>query len=125
MPKWLATLLTSIFLMLLALVHWVEEAGGEGGDFLGMRTFTPLAMMAATSFCQTSTESQEILPGPAMAADVVEMDVVWVWFDAQVAVGRFESDQVDSGVPQSMSSSERGQEQDMGARCGSRVKVVK
>lgn len=40
-----------------------------------MLTLTPLAMMAATSLCQTSTESQESLPGPAMVGDVVGMDV--------------------------------------------------
>jgi hypothetical protein len=48
------------------------EMSGEGWD---IRTFTPLAMMAATSFCQTSTESQETLPGPAMVGDVVGVDV--------------------------------------------------
>jgi hypothetical protein len=45
---------------------------GKGWD---IRTFTPLAMMAATSFCQTSTESQETFPRPAMVGDVVGMDV--------------------------------------------------
>lgn len=37
-------------------------------------TFTPEAMIAATSFCQTSTESQESLPDPAMVR-CVEMCV--------------------------------------------------
>lgn len=35
-------------------------------------TFTPEAMIAATSFCQTSTVSQESLPGPAMVVIVCE-----------------------------------------------------
>jgi hypothetical protein len=56
------------------------------------RTFTPEAMMAARSFCQGSTESQESLPGPAMVGmgetvvsgcgwdcgNVVGV-VTWVW----------------------------------------------
>jgi hypothetical protein len=50
-----------------------------GWKMQNMLTLTPLAMMAATSLCQTSTESQESLPGPAMVGDVVGMDVAcWV-----------------------------------------------
>jgi hypothetical protein len=37
---------------------------------LGEPTFTPEAMIAATSFCQTSTVSQESLPEPAMVGCV-------------------------------------------------------
>jgi hypothetical protein len=57
---------------LYAIVSFVWKMIRKGWE---MRTFTPLAMMAATSFCQTSTESQESLPGPAMVGDVVWMDV--------------------------------------------------
>jgi hypothetical protein len=43
-------------------------------------------MMAATSFCQTSTESQESLPGPAIVGDgcvVVEFSMVECGWDRQ------------------------------------------
>jgi hypothetical protein len=74
-----------------------------------MLTLTPLAMMAATSLCQTSTESQESLPGPAMVADVVGMDVACgcVWVDLEFVVGKCESDQAGSGVQQSVRKFER------------------
>jgi hypothetical protein len=75
------------------------------GKVQNMLTLTPLAMMAATSLCQTSTESQESLPGPAIVGEVVGMDVAcWVmWIDVEFVVGRCESDQVGSGVRQSAS----------------------
>ena len=44
----------------------VVEIGMNSGEL----TFTPEAMIAATSFCQTSTVSQESLPEPAMVGFV-------------------------------------------------------
>jgi hypothetical protein len=62
---------------LLVVVSFACSGGGE--KIQEMLTLTPLAMMAATSLCQTSTESQESLPGPAMVGDVVGMGVAcWV-----------------------------------------------
>ena len=59
---------------------------------LGELTLTPEAMIAATSFCQTSTVSQESLPGPAMFLCVRVCLLDWVWMgdsvgDVQVCVG--------------------------------------
>ena len=65
----MATLLTSIWdeVSLVPLFSSCSDLVlSDGGEF----TFTPEAMMAATSFCQTSTVSQESLPGPAMVWDV-------------------------------------------------------
>jgi hypothetical protein len=58
-------------------LEWNELCCLPSAEFVmqstnGELTFTPEAMIAATSFCQTSTVSQESLPAPAMV-ECVEM----------------------------------------------------
>jgi hypothetical protein len=79
-PKWVATLLTSIWKVVNDIANRLGLMYSRKDD--GELTFTPEAMIAATSFCQTSTVSQESLPDPAMVDDMCGCGYgaqMWMW----------------------------------------------